>query len=375
MADYSPLVMPTMPANADYTDTANFLADSAQAIVTSGNSFLQTLTALKDTDFSVVGNLLPLGNVVFTDLTQAEFRNRPVKPTLDLNVQDLLDQLHVLTVPGTMPTNTFSYTDPGYASTLRDPLINKLLVDLAQGGYGIETSDEIALYNRARDRESLTAQAAIEEAKRQAASTSFPMPQGSMFAAIERARQDALNKDSSVNRDIMLNRSKLYVENRQFIIEKVIATEGQSIELYNSIQNRRVEVAKLEVQLGIAVYALGLQYFQAQIDMLNKQILAQLDIAKIPIALYSAEISSYSAFVNAISAELSAAVKQTELGLEWAKADNRSRADIVRFKLQQLMATVENSKTINQYGTEFFRTSLGAAMNGISGLSVRTETA
>jgi hypothetical protein len=372
MADYIPLELPTLVEPVSFTKTANFLKDSSVNIIRSGNSFLQSLTDLKNVDFGQVGNLVAFPSVVIGDSSVSALSSRPARPDINVNVQSLLDKLTSLTIPNSPPVNAFAYTEPGYAGTLHDPLVNKILVDLVSGGYGIDTTDEIALYNRARDRETLATQTQIDEIKRDAVTTSFPMPQGAMFAAIMRARQAGLEKASSLSRDIMLNRSKLYVENRQFIIEKALASDAQSIALYNAIQQRGVEVAKTQVSLAIALYESGLRFFQYQVDAINKQISTVLEVEKMKISVYGADIQAYASLVNAVSIQAQMNVRQSELVLDAAKIQYQSLTEQVRFRLQQLVQTVENSRQINEFGVEFFRTALGSAMSGISGLSVQT---
>jgi hypothetical protein len=357
MAEYVPLVMPTMTGTADFTKAANFLSEAAANLVESGNSFLATLTELKAIEFSQVGDLPQFNSVVWLGTTPSTLA-RPDRPTVDTNVSDLLDQLRALIAP-TAPVDTFNYSEPGYSSPLRSPLIEKLLYDLVNGGYGIDTTDEVALFNRERDREELITQANIEELRRQASATGFPMPQGSLYLALQRARQEQMSKLSSVNRDIALKRADLYVDNRRQVIQQVLASEDQSIGLYNAIQNRTLAVAQIEVQLAISLFDAGIRLFDTRIKGLTDQINAQLEAAR-------------AAYVNAVVAGAQIDIANSRNILTRDIAAHQARSDIVKFRLQQLSTTVENAKEINKYGTEFFRTALGSAMNGINGLAVQT---
>lgn len=164
------------------------------------------------------------------------------------------------------PTNTFSYVDPGYTSQLRDPLVAKLLDGLTNGGYGIEPTDEQALWARARDRAEQQGKIAVEQAGKDAVSTSFPMPQGAFFASLDRAKQKLQEALSEINRDIALKRSDLYVENRKFTIQEVQKYEQMAISLYNAMQERALNFAKETAQLGITYYDAAVKNFNAQLD-------------------------------------------------------------------------------------------------------------
>lgn len=78
------------------------------------------------------------------------------------------------------PTNNFTFYEAQYSSELLDELNSKLLSDLQNGGYGIETADEQALFNRLRDRETELALTQVEEIRRSAAARGFPLPPGAI---------------------------------------------------------------------------------------------------------------------------------------------------------------------------------------------------
>lgn len=164
------------------------------------------------------------------------------------------------------PTAVFSFVDTGYTSDLRDPLVAKLLYDLENGGYGIDTADEQALWVRARDRAEATARLAIEEAMKRAAATSFPMPTGALNADIQRARAALMQTVNDTNREIFVKRADMFVENRKFTIEQVQAYEKMDRELYNAIQERALNVAKVTVELGVAVFDATVRKFAASLD-------------------------------------------------------------------------------------------------------------
>ena len=164
------------------------------------------------------------------------------------------------------PTAEFSYVDAGYTSTLTDPLVAKLLDQLQNGGYGIETADETPLWNRVRDREVQLMQAELEEVRRASTTMSFPMPPGALFAAMEQARQNMIAKVSAANRDIGLKRADMYVENRKFTIQEVQKYEKIAIDSYHALQERQLNAAKSAVQMGIAVYEAAVKNYQAQLD-------------------------------------------------------------------------------------------------------------
>jgi hypothetical protein len=369
---YTPLVIPTMSSsNPNFQDTANWLSSAAYKVNESAQSFLTDLVDLGAIDFAQVGDLPAFDSVVWTAST-AGIGATPTRPVLQVtNMQGLLDRLAQLTPPEA-PDADFTYTDPGYASVLRDPLMQKLLVDLVSGGYGIETTDEEALWQRAREREAAGMNAAVSEALRVSASTGFPLPQGAQQKAVARAQQEYADKISSLNRDIALKRSELYLQSRQFTIEKVLASEQQSIALYNAIQDRAMRIAQLQVELAIGLFNAGVTLFRSQQEAIIAQVDTPLRYNQQLLAAYNSDVQAYSALVNAVVQEAQVQIANSRNKLDRDVASHRSRTDIVRFRLQQLATTVEKNRDIYKYGVDYFRTALGAAMSNINGLAVQT---
>lgn len=195
------------------------------------------------------------------------------------------------------PTAEFSFVDADYTSDLRDPLVAKLLEDLENGTYGIEPAVEAALWSRARDRAAQQGREAIDAAKRAAANTSFPMPQGALFAQIEKARADMMRVASDANREIGVKRADMYVEGRKFTITEVQKYEQRAMDFHNSVQERALNASKATVELGIAVYDAGVRNFKAQLDAV--QIEAQVFETRM-----RAEISKLDMYKTQLEAEI-----------------------------------------------------------------------
>jgi len=194
------------------------------------------------------------------------------------------------------PTNEFDYVDPGYASSLRDPLVAKLLEDLTVGTYGIEAHVEDALWGRARDRAAQQAREEVDGILRSAAGTSFPMPTGALQAALRRARHKYQAALSEANRAISEKRADLYVEGRRFTIQQVQEYERTAIALYNSVQERALNVAK-----ATGDYALA--YFQAAVAQFNARLEAYRTAAQVFETRIRAELSKAEVFKAQIEAE------------------------------------------------------------------------
>lgn len=366
------LVIPPLGDDADYGATANWIASAAEAINNAAGDFLEELVELANIDFSDVGDLPSFYGAVFQG-QMSGIGSRPVKPALIVqNMNGLLSQLAAIPAP-VPPTVTFTYTDPGYASIVREPLIQKMLYDLQNGGYGIEPLDEQSLWDRARDREAVTMLAAVEEVRKQSVFGGFPVPQGSADAALAKASQDMAFKVSSINRDIALERAKMYVDNRRFVIEKLLAHEQMNIALYNAAQARIIEAGKVRVEMAIALFDAGVKMFKYMQDAIISQIEAPIKINEQLTRVYATEVQAYAAFVNALTATAQVDIENSKLFLERDKAQYQGQVEGMRFKLQQLVATIEKNRDIHKFGVDYYKTALGSAMNGINGLAVQSR--
>lgn len=162
-------------------------------------------------------------------------------------------------------TDKFSYTEAQYTSLLKDTLVQKLLNDLNNGGYGIEVNDEAGVWARARERETRNTELAIQDASRQIAARGFMVPPGVLNNMVAAATQQAIEKNSSLSRDIMVKKADLYQEHRKFTLDESQKVEQMLETFFGYAQERAIQAAKAIVELGVRAY-------EAQLAKLNYKI-------------------------------------------------------------------------------------------------------
>ena len=305
------------------------------------------------------------------------------------------------------PTTTFSFYETAYESALLDAAKAKLLDNMLNGGYGIETADEIALFNRARDREVEAALTRIEEAGRSMASRGFPLPPGELSIYVDRAWQDMQNKVSGMNRDITLERDKLYVENRKFTITETRELEQILIGFHNSVQERAFNVARATVELAVAVYNSQLARFRLWLDAAKTEsdvqvaaLQLQYEQARTYFDGFRAQIAAYEADVRRQVESVKAQVDLFRANVDNVRVLNDGRiaqaqlqAKVIESTVQQNIMisnlTIENAKTrilgvietlrfrtgAVKFGSEAFFAQLTALESAVNTLSVQTATA
>lgn len=304
------------------------------------------------------------------------------------------------------PTNDFTFFEAAYTSTLLDPLKAKLLEDLTNGGYGIDTNDESALFQRARDREVETAMTRISDAGRSMAARGFALPPGDLSISIDRAYQELQDKTSTISRDIFTNSAARFVENRRFTIEQVKDLERVLIGFHNSVQERALNAARATAEVGIAVYNALVLRLRARLEAAKIASEVQRDKIQVEVARAQATLELFRGQVNAYEVALRRGTEIARMNVELYRADidaNRALTDglISRSTLQQkvieattqqniqisnlaiesakakLLATVkalEFQTEAVKFGSEKFFTILTAMQASINSLAVQTAT-
>ncbi|MBF0345276.1 MAG: hypothetical protein HQL06_13735 [Nitrospirae bacterium] len=243
----------------------------------------------------------------------------------------------------TVPTERFHFDETRYNSSLLDDLSSALLNDIANSGgvSGGEEAVESLMWERARERELLNAAQEIEEVKRAFAATGFATPTGALFAAIDKARQKAVNASSTLNRDIAVKQTELAVKNRQFAIEKAIALEGLLISYHNSLAERSLNAAKATLEAGARLYNMQVERYNMALNG------------------YRAKASNYETGLKGMTAQIE--FYKTRVETERLKTQDKNNFMMEIYKLQ-----CERVNTLLQaYKTEMEASHLYATMEGL----------
>lgn len=236
----------------------------------------------------------------------------PTAPTLNsvvipdaplLDIPSFTDTLDVQDIPA--PSYEFTFAELPYHSAMQDALKAKLLFDLEHGGYGIDTADEAALWNRERDREGAEATIQLGEVARNYAGRGFPFPPGAMVRAMEQVSHKLMAASQSSSREIALKRADLYVQNRQFTLTQVRELESLLMNYHGAMLERMLNTAK-----AIADYAITT--FRAKVDRYN----LELERYKTEAAVFGDRIRALVERVGIYRAQLEAADLQGRLELQ-----------------------------------------------------------
>jgi hypothetical protein len=192
------------------------------------------------------------------------------------------------------PVNEFAHEETTYSSGLLTSLQNLITSDIDNGGYGINPDDEQNIYNRARTREAEQAAISVNQARKGIAARGFPMPPGSLYA-IERVILSKADASlSELNKEIVINRSDLYLKARQFAVQQGLNLEQALITYTSGKQERALKVAQLTADFAIQYHNTQVQLTQLdieikQLEQTNHRV--QLDVAAMRLQEYGQKLA------------------------------------------------------------------------------------
>lgn len=234
----------------------------------------------------------------------------PDAPVLDMPEMDELKQIDIPvfefpelpdfdgvppSISGVTVPNVFiEWKEPEYQSELLDEL-SAYIREGMQGGTGLPAPIEEALFNRARSRESKETTRAVQEAVNDWSTRNFSMPPGMLVKQVASIREQGQLKASELNRDILIEASKMEIEQIRFLVQQGMSLEQLTINIFNNFANRLFEVAKFNAESQISVFNAQIAFFNAQNESFN--VLSGVYKTKLDGAL--AKLSAYKTAVDA----------------------------------------------------------------------------
>jgi hypothetical protein len=280
----------------------------------------------------------------------------PVTPLLTLPIFSIITPDSPLA-----PANTFSFTEPTFASSLLDALRAKLLDWVNGVSTGLDPVVEQAIWDRGRSRENMTAGRKIKEAIRTFAARGFSKPPGALSTEIQSALQDTQDTLSTQSREVAINQANLEQSNRRFAMEEAWKIDEGFLAYHNQKSQRMYEAAKYVQQIAIDIYHEQVGAFVAEVQA------------------YAAEVEAFKATIQAELSKLEIYKAQLEgqrlIGQINIQATEvyKARIDAARILIDVFRTQVEAANvqaTVNKTQIESF-----AAQVNAYGETVRAKAA
>ncbi len=243
----------------------------------------------------------------------------------------------------TIPEIEFSYIEAVYSSALKTALTAKLLSDVENGGTGLDSSVEDAIWERTRERDDKDYVEAAAKVDSKWSGRGFSLPDGVLTELNQDLIVDDRNQRIERSRDILIKQGELAQVNTHFAITSSLALEQLEINHANEVANRALESAKSTMELGIAFHTLKIADYNIQLERVKLQavqqgallegerlklegykasmleVQAKSNLDKDLLAEYNTDIERYNSLLKLFTAEQGAA--QVALGIEGLKID------------------------------------------------------
>ena len=268
----------------------------------------------------------------------------PDAPILDMPEMDVLKQIEIPafefpelpdfdgvppSISGVTVPNVFiEWKDPEYQSELLDEL-SAYIREGMQGGTGLPAPIEEALFSRSRARESRETTRAVQEVVNDWSTRNFSMPPGMLVKQVASIREQGQLKASELNRDILIEASKMEIEQIRFLVQQGMSLEQLTSNIFNNFANRLFEVAKFNAESQINVFNAQIAFFNAQNEAFS--VLSGVYKTKLDGAL--AKLTAYKTAVDA-----QVAVGQI----------NEQYVQVYRAKMDAVLSNVEVYKALVQ---------------------------
>lgn len=249
----------------------------------------------------------------------------PAPPSIDVPPDPVLGSLRTISIPTiTIPTYDLIepdtveilFNEPVYYSVLQDVLKPALIAFVRDGGTGLGSDVEDALWERGRSRQAILNERVYDEANEFFASKGYTIPPGALGGRLTEALAEQTRADAQLNFEILIEQARLARAQSEYTMDAALRLEGQDKEQFNNVANRALDYAKAAAQVIIDFYTAKVQAFVAKYQGIKLMVEAEklkVDAAvaanKGVVDIYVAEIEGFKSKLQAEIAIIEAIAK------------------------------------------------------------------
>jgi len=203
------------------------------------------------------------------------------------------------------PTDELSYNEAVYQSDLQDALKVALEAFIADGGTGLGSTIEDALWARAQAKQDILNERVYDEANEFFSSRGYTIPPGALGGRLTEALAEQTRASAQLLYEIYIEQAKLARAQSEYTMTAAINLEGQDKELFNNVANRALDAAKATIQVIVDIYTAKVQEYIAKLE--GNKLIIEAEKIKVDAAAaanksitdaYSADIEGYKAKVT-----------------------------------------------------------------------------
>lgn len=229
----------------------------------------------------------------------------------------------------------FLFAGVDYSSLINSDIIAKILDTFQNGGTGLDSDVEAAIWARALARKELKDSALYTEAEDYFASRGWTLPPGMLSGRLTEIQKEISREDAQLNYEVMIKQADLADQNTRFNLEQAINLEKILRDYYVNNEIKNLEISKAistatvqEFTSKVEAAKLDIQMYEtdnaAMIALIDAQVKAYIGLVQ----AYQARADAYRAVVEAKAAVYGAeaSVVKTEADIEIAKLDVQVRS-------------------------------------------------
>jgi len=258
------------------------------------------------------------------DLERPAFPEMPVMPTLEFTAPVKPDKpaFQELVLP-TMPdvpdvelpefTGTFDYQQNYYDTADLVVFRSRLEDFIFNGGTGLSTAVEAAIYERDRIRRQDADERQLVDVQNHFEGRGISLPHGEMSAAVNKTFADRVLADQLLSKDIMIKAAELEQENMRIAQETLTKVDIILADIHDREENRELlsETSKIDalskVFESVVSAALSkLEVHKLTVESMVAYIEANAKILSATVSTYTAEVSAYGTEVSAEASRVGA---------------------------------------------------------------------
>lgn len=264
----------------------------------------------------------------------------------------------------------FTWGEPVYNSDIWADLLKKILLDIRNGGTGLNPQVEEDIYWQHLNRTRLENEKLIRDAENYFASRGLPLPTGMMSAKINEILSQVSRNNIQASKDITISQAELAQKNTQFILDQGRQLEGMMRQFFidqanmslagqravaeHAITLFNAKVAKAnfaleEYKVKAGVWETKVRAVATQVDIFKAQIegaRVSAETKKLLVDIYTAELGAAEMVVKIYLGKMEGASVQAEI--------EKTRMALYGEQIKAYLAKVElNKAKMLQYEAEW----------------------
>ena len=301
----------------------------------------------------------------------------PVPPDYDLPAVPVLEEVDLPEAPQienltfseeapvedlTPPSPMFVYSEGEYQSDVADAIKTKLYNDVVNGGTGLDSEVEQAIWDRALSRLNVELSKTYIQITKEWSAWNFDMPDGVLSSALREAHYEADRNRLDLTRDVAFKQADLAQQNTQFAITSGLVHEKQLMDFTNQINTRQFEIARYRVQSVIDIFNMRVSSYNARLEGF-----------KTAAQVFAERIRAELAKVERYRVQMEGAKIRGELQMQKVELYSK-RIESLRLLIEMYRAHLDGIKSqvdVDRAKIDLFRERINAAVARINGVTAK----